>query len=149
MRAKKSADFRLIFVNRGLRIPDKSNKQEETYAGTITCYTNFWCSMWRIIPHRHLLSTLVLTYLTKNAKFSVNQTQSVNKRYSNLPQVVFMISSICQSSTLNNHRETPSVWHIPFRARIDYKDTTKKSYMQINRLFFFNFLLPLVYIQKK
>ena len=40
MRAKKSADFRLIFVNRGLRIPDKSNKQEETYAGTITCYTN-------------------------------------------------------------------------------------------------------------
>ena len=38
MTHKKSADLRWLFINRGLRMPDKSNKQRETYAGMMTCY---------------------------------------------------------------------------------------------------------------
>ena len=46
----KSADLVLFTYTRGLSIPLRSNKQQETYAGMKTHYTLYECSMDTIIP---------------------------------------------------------------------------------------------------
>ena len=47
---QKSADLRWLFTKRGLRMPIKSNKQQETYADMTTHYTDCRCSMDIVIP---------------------------------------------------------------------------------------------------